>query len=482
LLKTLTSKFTFFFWSIFLIIGISIYLFSTVFIKDMLQTIEKEKVQLIVNTLTPTIAYNLSFGLDLDKDINKLLNTILHEENIISVRLSSAKVDITVSKKRDITLKTLSYSTTILDPFTHKTIANIHVDYSNKNLLHLYHKIITTLLFMFLLALLVFLSFYLYIKKELNALAFISKAMNNYSITKELSPISIKKSTCEINTIVTAANEMMQSIAQQFKELKSFNSKLENQVKEKVQELQTQEKLLVHQSRQAAMGEMIESIAHQWRQPLNIIGLSSANLEMEYDLGIMTTENFKEKMEIISLNINYMSNTIDDFRDFLNPDTSLTHFNPKKTIDEVLKILKAQLTNNSISIHFEVDAEIELLGIENEFKQVIFIIINNAKDAIKSRQQREDFKDGNITIKITNKSQQNSIYFYDNGGGIKEEIIHSIFNPYFTTKFASSGTGIGLYIAKNIIESRMGAELSVTNVENGCCFKIAQNQNIEEKI
>jgi len=445
----------------------------------MLQTIEKEKVQLVVNTLKPTIAYNLSF--EVDDDMEKLLNTILHEKNILSVRLYSDKIDISVSKKRETSLKTLFYSSSIRDPFSNDIFAHIEVKYTNKNLLILYNKIITTLLFMFLAALLVFLSFYLYIKKELNSLKYIANSMNNYSNKQILSPINIKHSTCEINTIATAANEMIESISTHVEELKSFNTKLETQVQEKVKELQTQEQLLVHQSRQAAMGEMIESIAHQWRQPLNIIGLSSANLEMEYDLGIMSAKNFKEKMEIIALNINYMSNTIDDFRDFLNPDTTLTDFNPKETIQEVFKILKAQLINNKITFSIEVDEEVSFLGIANEFKQVIFILINNSKDAIKSLQQKKKLEEGMITVKITKENQLNSISFYDNGGGIDEEIIHSIFNPYFTTKFASSGTGIGLYIAKNIIESRMGAELSVKNVDNGCCFTISQNQNIGEK-
>ncbi len=480
MLKTLIGKFTFFFWAIFFTIGVAIYFFSTLFIKDMLQTIEKEKVQLIVNTLKPTIAYNLAFGVD--DGINKLLKTILNEKNIVSVHLYSTKIDTSVSKTQNPSLKILSYSSTIQDPFTNLVIANIEVTYSNKNLLILYHKIISILLFIFFLALIVFLSFYLYIKKELNALKSIANTMNNYASKQDLSPIVIKKSTCEINTIATAANAMIENISKHVSELKSFNTKLEKQVQEKVAELQTQEQMLVHQSRQAAMGEMIESIAHQWRQPLNIIGLSSANLEMEYDLGVMTPENFKDKMEIISLNINYMSNTIDDFRDFLNPDTSLTHFNPQEIIEEVFKILKAQLSNNKISFTIEIENEISLLGNANEFKQVIFILINNSKDAIKSLQQKEKIKEGAIKVHIRKEADKNILSFCDNGGGIKEDIIHSIFNPYFSTKFASSGTGIGLYIAKNIIESRMGANLEAKNIENGCCFTIEQSINIEEKI
>jgi signal transduction histidine kinase len=222
------------------------------------------------------------------------------------------------------------------------------------------------------------------------------------------------------------------------------------------------------------MGEMLESIAHQWRQPLNIIGLSCANLETEYELGLMDTKNFKEKMQIISTNINYMSETIDDFRHFLSPDRKLSYFNPTKTIEDVLQILQAQLTNNNITITINTLKKIELYGIENEFKQVIFVLINNAKDAIKSSIQDKIISYGEIIITIKEENSYNEISFCDNGGGIKDEIINSIFDPYFSTKFASCGTGIGLYIAKNIIESRMNGNLNVNNTKDGCCFHIKQ--------
>ena len=170
-----------------------------------------------------------------------------------------------------------------------------------------------------------------------------------------------------------------------------------------------------------------------------------------------------------------MSNTIDDFRDFLNPERSPVVFNPKETIEAVYDILAAQLENNKIKVQIKSDEAITLYGIENEFKQVIFILLNNSKDAIKGMQKNFDNFQGEITITLTRKESRSVITVCDNGGGIKEDIIHSIFDPYFTTKFASSGTGIGLYIAKNIIESRMGGKIKVFNTKRGCCFSIKQN-------
>ena len=446
----------------------------------MLQTLEKEKVALMVNTTKSTIAINLA--LDQDENVNRLLQTILNEKNILSIKISSQKKELKLSKKKKPEMEILSYKSTIADPFNPGKIADIEIQYSNENLLLLYNKAINTLLLIFIFALFIFLSFYLFIKKELDTLAYISKSLQNFSKKQELVPIKVHRATDEITTIAIAANSMIHSISKHVNELKTFNSKLEQQVEEKVKELHTKEKLLIHQSRQAAMGEMIESIAHQWRQPLNIIGLSASNLEISHELGTMSDTSFKENMQTIALNIGYMSDTIDDFRNFLNPDKTSSSFNPKKIIEDVFMILKAQLIHNNIILNINEIEEIEFIGSENEFKQVIFILINNSKDAIRSQQQKNISYEGKIEITLSTDKEYNSLAFCDNGGGIKNDIIHSIFNPYFTTKFASSGTGIGLYMTKSIIETRMEASINVQNVDDGCCFIIRQKQNIKSTL
>jgi signal transduction histidine kinase len=472
LLQTLTSKFTFFFWFVFSIIVIPIYFFGTVYIKNIFQDIESQKVQLMVKTLKPSLALNISF--EQEKQLDTLLHTILKEENIKEVSLQSAKFTQKISKKRFANSKILHYHSSIKDPFSKKSIAKIDIAYSNENAILLYNKIEKYLLFIFIFALFTFLAFYFFIKKELNALKYIASSLQHYSEEKKVYSIKIENTTQEIQTISTVANEMMQNLSKYFLQLQSFNSELEKKVEKKVKKLHEQEKIMIHQSRQAAMGEMIESIAHQWRQPLNIIGLACVNLETEHQLGILKDENFENKMQIIAKNIDYMSNTIDDFRNFLNPDKELLLFNPKQTIEDVLKLLQEQLKNNKITLHIHEKDTLEMCGIENEFKQVLFVLINNAKDAIKSKKNNENTPQGQIDVTLMKKDGKNIISFCDNGGGIKDEIIHSIFNPYFSTKFAASGTGIGLYIAKNIIESRMGGQLYVKNIKKGCCFYIEQ--------
>lgn len=260
---------------------------------------------------------------------------------------------------------------------------------------------------------------------------------------------------------------------QQRKQLTSFNAILEKRVNEEVEKQQNQERLMIHQSRQAAMGEMLESIAHQWRQPLNIIGLATANLETQFTIGAMNEKDFHEKMDIIALNIKYMSDTIDDFRKFLNPQREMVTFSASRSIEEVLTILNAQLQSNEISHTLETECQPLFYGVENEFKQVMFILFNNSVDAIKTQMEKQSIQQGGISVKLSCEDGQGMIEVSDNGGGIKTEILDSIFNPYFTTKPDPYGTGIGLYIAKNIIEERMRGSLSVKNSEQGACFTIS---------
>ena len=267
--------------------------------------------------------------------------------------------------------------------------------------------------------------------------------------------------------------ESLKKLDEQRLQLKSLNEELEERAKQETQKQQKQESLMIHQSRQAAMGEMLESIAHQWRQPLNIVGVATANLETQYTLGSLETDEFHEMMNIISLNINYMSETIDDFRNFLNPQRDIITFKAKKSIKEVLKVLSAQLTSNNVTNTLIANDEFCLNGVENEFKQVMFILLNNAIDAIKIGLEKNNIEEGNLCINLSSKGNYGIIEVIDNGGGVDESIINSVFDPYFTTKEKSHGVGIGLYIAKNIIKNRMKGSLNVKNTKTGCCFCIS---------
>ena len=478
--RAFLDKFSFFFWLIFLVINIPIYIFGSIYIQEILKKSEQEKITLMMTTLAPAIAFNISF--DQEDQLSEILNGILKYEDIRKINLDSLHHKKSLSKQTDPTLELFKYEHSIIDPFEKIEIAKITFYYSNTNLKSITQQIFITIFFIFIFALIVFLIIFYSIRTDLNALKAIANAMKEYSITKKMQPIILECKSEEINTIANVTNQMIASISDYLLQLKSFNNELQEQIEDEILKQQQQERLMIHQSRQAAMGEMLESIAHQWRQPLNIIGLATANIETEYKLGVLNEKKFDERMEIVSLNLQHMSNTIDDFRNFLNPERKLERFNPHKSIGEILNILDAQFNNSNIHYELIEESNVTFYGVENELKQVIFILLSNAKDAIMLQIQKQKISQGLITIVTKEKSGEGVIEVCDNGGGVEESILNTIFDPYVTTKSNANGTGIGLYIAKNIIESRMKGNLCVKNNKEGSCFAIKISlENLDKK-
>jgi len=277
----------------------------------------------------------------------------------------------------------------------------------------------------------------------------------------------------QLKKIQLDLEEKNKKLAEQSKEIEIFNSILEKRVDEEILKRQNQEKVMIYQSRQVVMGEMLESIAHQWRQPLNNISLASARLETEYMIKGFNPDLYQVTMEQLSLNINYMSKTIDDFREFLHPNIEKSTFLLRDAIEETSLIVNAQIdAYNILSIVDDSETDIMIKGFENEFKQVILILIHNSIDAIKEKMANHSIDKGVINIRSYIKEGQGCIDISDNGGGIPIDKISNIFEAYFTTKHTSSGTGVGLYIARNIITNRMKGKLCVKNIDKGCCFTI----------
>lgn len=234
------------------------------------------------------------------------------------------------------------------------------------------------------------------------------------------------------------------------------------------QEIREQQAILTQQSRLAALGEMIGNIAHQWRQPINSLGLIVQDLKEAYRFGELN-QNYVETISSKAMEqIHYMSNTIDDFRNFFNPDKDKKIFSLNKSIENTKNILKQGIRNNSIECEISIPKDIFIYGYKNEFSQVIFNLLSNARDAIMSNKP----KTPKIKIQVKNKKNSAEISVSDNGGGIPPDILPSIFDPYFTTKSEGKGTGIGLYMAKKIIENHMDGSLLVHNTKDGVCFTI----------
>jgi len=251
-------------------------------------------------------------------------------------------------------------------------------------------------------------------------------------------------------------------------DLKKLNDDLENMVTQRTAELREKDQMLMMQSRQAAMGEMIGNISHQWRQPLNILGMQLQQLQLFYDLGQFNEEllgkNVARSMEIIK----HMSKTIDDFRNYFKPDKEKTEFNVHESIKTSLSLLEGSLKNPLIDVAVVANDDPTIYGFPNEFAQVILNIMNNARDVFIER----NVSGSKVHIEIFSESKNAVVTIADNAGGIPEDIINKVFDPYFTTKGPQQGTGVGLFMSKAIIEKNMGGRLTVRNIADGAEFRI----------
>jgi signal transduction histidine kinase len=248
------------------------------------------------------------------------------------------------------------------------------------------------------------------------------------------------------------------------KPLYNFYKELDSRVKEEIEKTKEKDRLLMHQSKLAALGEMLGNIAHQWRHPLTRLSLLIQNLEMAYKKDKLNKEFFEKFKKNALIQIDYMSQTIDDFTNFFKKDTKKEFFSPKDIITQALNLMDARIKQNKLQIIMEVKKSEEIEGYKSEFSQVILNIINNAIDILKERK----INDKKIWIRIDSKK----IEIEDNGGGIPKEIKDKIFEPYFTTKFQSQGTGIGLYMSRVIITQHFNGELYAYNSKNGAVFVI----------
>ncbi|MBF0537031.1 MAG: GAF domain-containing protein [Nitrospirae bacterium] len=258
-------------------------------------------------------------------------------------------------------------------------------------------------------------------------------------------------------------------------ELRYLNVNLASIVKEETTKRQMQEQMLIQQSKMAAMGEVIGLIAHQWKQPLNAIGITVQDLEDAYKFGEVSDTYIAHTVDVTMGQVNFLGKTIDTFRDFFKPSRQKVQFDVKDAIDELISMFIAIFIKSAISVNLKTNQAMRLItdGYPNEFKQVILNILNNAKDAIISRRKTDANIQGKIDVEITNDAanEQIIVSIRDNGGGIPIDIIDRIFEPYYTTK-GSEGTGIGLYMSKTIIETNMGGRFTVKNIDGGAEFTI----------
>ena len=247
-------------------------------------------------------------------------------------------------------------------------------------------------------------------------------------------------------------------------ELKLINENLQKMVFEESEKNRKKDIIMFQQSRQAQMGEMIAMIAHQWRQPLNAISAANSVIKRKSKMKVLNeaiTENITSKIHTY---IEYLSSTIDDFRDFFKPDKELKRTDFNIIYMKSVTIIKSSLINKNIKLIEKIDCTEKFMAYENELVHVILSIINNAQDVFIQRNTANP----EITIQIENTT----LTISDNGGGIPDDIIDKIFDPYFSTKSKKNGTGLGLYMSKMIVEKHSKGKFSALNTKDGAVFEI----------
>ncbi len=237
-----------------------------------------------------------------------------------------------------------------------------------------------------------------------------------------------------------------------------------NELQEKEKTLQERDRLLFEQSKRAEIGEMIANIAHQWRQPLSIVNTIVGIMREKNTQSILSQDEINDKLEKMEKRIVYMSETIEDFMNYYRPDKEKSIFSIDTAVNKALKIIDTR----DLSINISGDSSLMAYGLLNEYIQVIVSILTNITDLIIERKCLHV----KVNIYIQRESAQSLLLISDDAGGIDDKILCKIFDPYFTTKHQSQGTGLGLYIAKMIIENNMNGSLNASNSDSGAEFRI----------
>lgn len=292
------------------------------------------------------------------------------------------------------------------------------------------------------------------LKKDLVIIEGATSVLNEIKKGNLTSRLKETASSEELNRLQSMMNEMLDNL----------NQRIIIEIDERTK----QEQLLIQQSKLASMGNMIGNIAHQWRQPLSEVNAILMSIQAQKENHDLSDESFFSALDECDTILSHMSNTISDFQNFFKPSKSKSKFSLQEACKNASFIIESSLKYNQINYQVDVIENSEVFGYPNEFAQAILNILSNAKDILLEREIQNPY------IKLTLERGNNYalIKIQDNGGGIEETIMERIFEPYFTTKHASRGTGIGLYMSKIIIEANMHGYLNACNTNVGALFTI----------
>ena len=270
---------------------------------------------------------------------------------------------------------------------------------------------------------------------------------------------------------VTERMKTEEQLKRQKQQLEELNFTLEHRVQEEVAKNREKDIMLIQQNRQAAMGDLLEHIAHQWKQPLTVVSLLIQNLWNAYACSELAAEKIQDTIHKTTDLLEHMAQTIEVFRDFYRPDKEKTVFSISDSVDNALAFISPALKYQSIAVELDVDPDLLATGYPREYIQVLLNVLSNARDALRERNSEKP----KIMIKGIAEGNRAVVTISDNAGGIPESIVSSIFDLYVTTKEVSGGTGIGLHMSKNIIEKNMNGSLTAHNTDSGAQFRIAIN-------
>jgi len=358
------------------------------------------------------------------------------------------------------------------------------------NVEEIYFVIISSLIFIMIIGISILFFLTRYITKELsylqkgvlNFFRYLNKETDSVTLLRSISNDEIGKISQTINSNIKYTQNIIENEKTLQKEIEKnqlqiigLNKNLEKRVEEEVIKNLTKEKLLAQQSKMASMGEMIENIAHQWKQPLSIISATIMRVKVSQELEKLDDNILNNAMDTIDTSTDHLSQTIDDFRTFFKIDKVKSKFSLLAAFEKTFKLLASQFSANNITVIKNIE-NIVITERKNELIQVFINILNNARDELVKKQEENKF----IIIDVIKNINSVEISIKDNAGGIPTAIIKDVFNSHFTTKENSKGTGIGLYMSKMIIEEHMIGNIQVSNTDyiykdiacRGALFKI----------
>jgi len=289
----------------------------------------------------------------------------------------------------------------------------------------------------------------------------IHQFFNNLIFMKELPKKSVEHSLLDKNgkeVVVSFRNALLFDKEHNISGVLSSGTDITEKIRVE-KEFQLQKEQLFKSEKMAAMGSMIGNIAHQWRQPLSAITVASSGIQVQHELGMLNEDKLNQACEIINKNAQYLSQTIDDFRNFIKGDREKKTFNLKANIESFMGLVEGTIKSNNLNMILNLEDNILVTAYPNELIQCIMNIFNNSKDALKVIEEDDRY----IFIDTYSKDNNVVIEMKDSGGGIPDEVISHIFEPYFTTKHQSQGTGLGLHMSYKIIVDGFGGTLNATN-------------------